>query len=179
VKILLLVLLATLLVGSAYTQQTEKIAIPAGVNYKYSSDNKIKAAKQLIEQDIADSTSYQLSSNSLIVGPMLWRRYQHVPTISQIKEGHVTFKLDPPLEGKLAQSLTDTRTVWAALRREVAGQPYTIRKATEQELQYYWAVISFDIEEPLLIIETQKHRYILNIIPKDMKLMWLDEAPAR
>jgi hypothetical protein len=44
-------------------------------------------------------------------------------------------------------------------------------------LQYYWAVISFDIDEPLLIVETSEHKYILNILKKDLKLMWLDEVP--
>jgi hypothetical protein len=41
----------------------------------------------------------------------------------------------------------------------------------------YWSVISFDIEEPLVIIETTQERYILNINPKTMKLIWLDQAP--
>lgn len=177
-KKLPLILLLALSAGRAYAQKTEKITIPAGVNYKYSSDSKINEAKKLIKQDLADSSSYQLSSSSLIIGPVLWRRYQDVPAIGQIQEGRVSFHLgQQTLAGKMSQSVVDTRTIWAVLRRELAGQPYTIRKANEQELQYYWAVISFDIEEPLLIIATEKHRYILNIVPKDMKLLWLDEAP--
>lgn len=171
-------LLLTLSVGRAYAQKTEQVTIPAGVNYKYTSASKIQEAKKLIKQDLADSSSYQLSGASLIIGPALWHRYQHIPAISQIKEGNATFHLgSQTLDGKLSQSVADTRTIWAVLRRELAGQPYTIRKATEKELQYYWAVISFDIEEPLLIIDARQHRYILNIVPKSMQLLWLDEVP--
>lgn len=175
VPFLLLLALST---GRAYAQKTEQVIIPAGVNYKYSSDSKIQEAKKLIKQDLTDSSSYQLSGASLIIGPALWHRYQHIPAISQIKEGHATFHLgSQTLDGKLSQRAADTQTIWAVLRREIAGQPYIIRKATEKELQYYWAVISFDIEEPLLIIDAGQHRYILNIVPKSMKLLWLDEAP--
>jgi hypothetical protein len=178
VKKIPFLLLLALSAGHAYAQKTEQVTIPAGVNYKYTCDSKIQEAKKLLKRDLADSSSYQLSGASLIIGPVLWHRYQHIPAISQIKEGHVTFHLGPQtLDGKLSQSETDTRTIWAVLRRELAGQPFTIRKATEKELQYYWAVISFDIEEPLLIVDAGKRRYLLNIVPKTMKLMWLDEIP--
>ncbi|KLT70319.1 hypothetical protein AB674_08025 [Flavobacterium sp. ABG] len=39
--------------------------------------------------------------------------------------------------------------------------------------------MSFDIDEPLLIIETKEHNYILNILKKKLKLLWLDEAPKK
>jgi len=84
---------------------------------------------------------------------------------------------DKKLSAKLTQDLEDSKRVWGELRREIAGKKFILRKARAKELQYYWAVISFDIDEPLVIVETDKESYILNISPKTMKLLWLDQAP--
>jgi hypothetical protein len=76
----------------------------------------------------------------------------------------------------MSQNVNDSKIMWDEFKKEVS-KDYTIRKANEDELKYYWSVISFDIDEPLLIIETKEHNYILNLLRKDLKLMWLDEAP--
>ena len=77
----------------------------------------------------------------------------------------------------MTQDISDKKKVWTEFRKEIYGHDYIIRKLKENELQYYWAIISFDIDEPLLIVETKDHKYILNILKDSMKLMWLDEAP--
>lgn len=158
--------------------EIEKITIPAGVAYKYCDPSIVAKAKQLITEDLQDSTKYSLSQSMLIVGPVLWRRFKEVPSIQKIEKGNVDFHFnDQMLKGKMAQSVKDSKTIWKAFRDDVNQEPFIIRKLNEKELGYYWAIISFDIDEPLLIVETKKHRYILNILKKDMKLMWLDEAP--
>lgn len=77
----------------------------------------------------------------------------------------------------MSQTLEESKIIWDEFRNEVS-QDYIIRKANEKELIYYWSVISFDIDEPLLIVETKNHNYILNFLKGNLKLMWLDEAPA-
>ena len=73
------------------------------------------------------------------------------------------------LEGKMSQDINDSKIIWNEFRKEIT-ENYIIRKANEQELRYYWSVISFDIDEPLLIVETKNHNYILNVLKKDLKL---------
>jgi len=98
--------------------------------------------------------------------------------LQEIEKGKVIFHVDNlELDGKMGQSLSDSKIIWDEFRKEIGQQEYIIRKANENELIYYWSVISFDIEEPLLIVETKDHNYILNILKDDLKLMWLDEAP--
>ena len=82
------------------------------------------------------------------------------------------------LDGNISQNINDSKIIWDEFKKEVA-QGYTIRKANEFELRYYWTVISFDIDEPLLIVETKHHNYILDLKKNDLKLMWLDEAPKQ
>ncbi|MDP1727634.1 MAG: hypothetical protein Q8M15_12695 [Bacteroidota bacterium] len=162
----------------SFGQNDEKITIPRGVVYKYCSKNLVEKAKKLISADITDSTQYKLSDNILIVGPVLWNRFKKIEVLENIKNGNTNFHVDKKiLTGKMTQDIEDTKIVWNELRKEINGQDFIIRKLNEKELVYYWSVISFDIDEPLLIVETKEHKYILNILKDKMKLMWLDEAP--
>jgi len=117
-------------------------------------------------------------NNILIVGPVLWTRFKHIETLNKIEGGNTSFHVDNAvLTGKMTQDVEDTKKVWAEFRKEIIGKKYIIRKLNEKELTYYWSIISFDIDEPLFIDETKEHKYILDILTDDLKLMWLDELP--
>lgn len=170
----IILLLLAFQVSSA--QKKETITIPKGIVYNYCEPKKIEQAKKLIEDNLSGKGHHILQDN-LIIGPVLWARYKDNQEIRKIEKGNVTFVVDDlNLDGKMSQSVKDSKIIWDEFRKEVGGD-YFIRKATEEELKYYWSVISFDIDEPLLIIETKEHNYILNLMKKDLKLMWLDEAP--
>ena len=174
----LLLLSCLLLFFNTVFAQSEKIKIPKGVTYNYAADSIVEQAKALIKQDLENNDSYMIADKLLIIGPQLWKRFGKIKSLKEIEGGNTIFIVDTlQLTGKMTQDIEDSRKVWAQLRKEIAGQPYTIRKLNEKELNYYWSVISFDIDEPLLVIETKKHRYILNLLKSNQKLMWLDEAP--
>ena len=159
--------------------QKETIPIPKGVVYNYASNEVIEKARQLITDNLSDSPDYTILQKTIIIGPQLWKRYKDNPKIQQIKEGKIQFHVDDMvLAGKMSQDLTDAQIIWDEFRKEVAND-FTIRKANTWELKYYWSVISFDIDEPLLIVATKEHNYILNLLKDDLKLMWLDEAPEQ
>ncbi len=175
-KYILTLLLSTIFI-ICYGQNIEEIKIPKGVTYNYCDAKTIEEAKKLISENISDETKFTLTQKLLIVGPQLWNRYKDIKRLNEIEGGNTTFHVDNlELKGKMTQDIEDTKKVWDEFRKEVKGE-YKIRKANEEELNYYWSVISFDIDEPLLIVETKEHNYILNISKKDLKLMWLDEAP--
>lgn len=169
-------LLSTLFI-ICYGQNIEEIIIPKGVTYNYCDAKTIEKAKKLISENLSDETKFTLIQNVLIVGPQLWNRYKDIKRLNEIEGGNTTFHVDNlEPKGKMTQDIKDAKKVWDEFRKEVKGE-YNIRKANEEELNYYWSVISFDIDEPLLIVENKEHNYILNILKKDLKLMWLDEAP--
>jgi hypothetical protein len=175
---LILSLLASLTFFVSFAQSEEKITIPKGIVYKYCDKKIVEKAKLLITENLNDSTKYELCDNMLIVGPVLWNRFKNIELLNKIENGNTTFNVDKKqYEGKMTQDVADTKKVWNELRKEVKGQKFVIRKLNERELQYYWAVISFDIDEPLLVVETSEHKYILNILKDSLKLMWLDEVP--
>lgn len=161
-----------------FSQDVEKIKIPKGVVYNYADADIVEKAKALITADIADKSKYEISGKILIVGPQLWKRFQKIKPLKEIKGGNTTFMVDgAQLKGKMTQNVEDSKKIWDQFLKEIENQDFIIRKANEKELKYYWSVISFDIDEPLLILDTNNRKYILNLSPKDMKLMWLDEAP--
>jgi hypothetical protein len=166
---------------ASYGQQSEQIEIPKGIVYKYADSLINEKAKTLIRAELSDSAIYTLNKGILFIGPVIWSRYKKVEALAKIKQGNLQIKgyKNEMSEGKLIQRQEDFKLVWDHLRSEVTGKTYKLRKATPAELKYYWSVISFDIEEPLLIIETPEHNYILNLSAKDFTLAWLDEAPKQ
>lgn len=164
-------------INISFAQETETIKIPKGVVYNYCSTKVVEKAKKLITDNLSSDNDYKILQSTLIIGPELWKRFKDNKRIQQIEKGKVQFHVDDLiLEGKMSQDINDAKIIWDELKSEIA-QDFKIRKANEEELRYYWSVISFDIEEPLLIVETKEHNYILNLLKKDIKLMWLDEAP--
>jgi len=172
-----ILLFLILITNFTFSQESETITIPRGVVYKYANNKIIEKAKKLINDNLSENPNYKLLQANLIIGPELWKRYKDNKNIQNIEKGKVRFHVDNlELDGKMSQDVNDSKVIWNEFRKEV-GENFKIRKANENELKYYWSVISFDIEEPLLIIETENHNYILNLLKKDLKLFWLDEAP--
>lgn len=171
------ILLLIFTINISFAQKTETINIPKGIVYNYCDNKVVEKAKKLIADNLSNNSDYKLLQNNLIVGPELWKSFKDNEKIQKIKEGKVQFHVDDLiLDGKMSQDINDSKIIWDEFKN-VVSQDYKIRKANEFELKYYWSVISFDIDEPLLIIETKEHNYILNLLKKDLKLMWLDEAP--
>jgi hypothetical protein len=155
------------------------VDIPKGVVYKYCDSSTYEKAKSLIKEELSGSPKYSLNNGIVFIGPVLWSRYEKINALHNIKGGNMTilgYKKETS-SGKMTQTEDDFKLVWDHLREEINDQDFNLRKATFLELKYYWSVISFDIDEPLIIIETKEHNYIFNLSPKDFKLVWLDEAP--
>jgi hypothetical protein len=174
-KTILCVLLA-IATSQIYAQQIE---IPKGIVYKYCDSATFEKAKSEIALELGAAPTYSIFTGLLFTGPVLWTRLGKLPELNAIKGGNITItgwdKTKP--SAKMLQNNDDFKLVWNHLRTEIGNNPYKMRKATPAELKYYWAVISFDIEEPLIIVETASHNYIMNLSAKDFKLVWLDEAP--
>ncbi len=171
-------LLLALITSTAFAQQTHTVQVPQGVTYNYCDDATLEKAKVLIRQELTETPTYAMNSFITFIGPVLWKRFQKIGTLSKIEGGNMTLLVDKEkLQGKMTQSEEDSKLVWDALRKEIGKDKFELRTANPKELAYYWSVISFDIDEPLIIVETKAHNYILNLTPKDLKLVWLDEAP--
>ncbi|RXM40515.1 hypothetical protein BOQ62_06050 [Chryseobacterium sp. CH21] len=175
IKILLLLLFIVNLVKA---QITEKITIPSGVVYLYADDKTNEKVKKSLTESLQNATNYDILGDNLMIGPTLWKQFKNIEILHSIPD-NVTFHIDEmEVEGKVSRKLDDSKKIWNEFKKEISGN-YQIRKANEDELKYYWSTISFDIEEPLFILQTENHRYILNFLKKNQKLLWLDEFPYK
>jgi hypothetical protein len=172
----ILIFILALIANFVIAQNIEKITIPKGVVYNYCENSIIEEAKKLIKENLTNENDYSLLQANLIVGPTLWKTFKNVESLQEVGTDAVFHIDDLEVSGKMCQDLNDTKKMWNELKKEISAN-FKIRKANQDELAYYWATIPFDIDEPLLIVETENHNYILNILPKDLKLMWLDEFP--
>jgi hypothetical protein len=157
-------------------QTTEKIKTPKHVVYTYATDEINQIAKKLIAESLSQKDNFKLIDQPLIIGPTLWKRFKEMDALNEIS-GNVVFHIDDmKFDGKMSQTIGDSQKIWNAFRNEIS-ENYEIRKLKEDELIYYWATISFDIEEPLLAIDTKNRIYLLNFEKESMKLFWIDEFP--
>ena len=173
-----LIFILCLMINFAFAQNIEKIKIPQGVVYNYCTDDLNNEAIKNIKSCLGQNDNYSIIQANLTIGNQLWSRFRNIETLKAIKTGKkVIFHIDnTEVEGKMYENTEDSKLVWNELRKEIT-ENYVIRKANEVELKYYWSTIAFDIEEPLFILETQKHNYILNLSKNELKLYWLDELP--
>ena len=178
-KLLLSILLSSAWICSK-AQDIDSVVVPRGIAYKYCSASIFEEAKTLVAKEISDSAAYALNDGILVIGPVLWSRYKKLPSFQKLSGGNVNIIFNNEnLPAKITQDEGSFRKVWDEFRKEVSDSNLVLRKATSKEIQYYWSVISFDIEEPLLIAETRERRFILNISPGNLKLLWLDEVPKK
>jgi hypothetical protein len=161
------------------------IDIPDGISYKYSNEKTNKAAELLMRKELTDPSSTALYDKFVSIGPNLWASWKSDSLVATIVGN---LELHKPvlnargektgvdvLKGRFIQDKADFQKAWRHLVNEIGKSPLTFRKLSKDELKYYWSVISFDIEEPIFVMQTQQRRYIVNISPKTLKLIWLDE----
>jgi hypothetical protein len=142
----------------------------------------------LLQELNAATVTYTLFEGSVIMGPRLWKRYKKIEAIGKIKNGNVQFHVPgissstkkdtlEILDGKLIQEKADFKTVWQQVVTDATQQPLVIRKATAKELSYYWAIINFDIDEPLFVVEMSNFNLLTQFVDKKPVLFWLEEMP--
>jgi hypothetical protein len=160
-----------------------KLEIPAGVKYKLASDDVNTAARALLEKALAGDKSAlkQFLSDAVTCGPMLWQALNPGAAPVLLNAKPVTMVVTTPVavakEGRALVSDEARQTFWLALTGKYpALASAKVRKATANEISYYWATIPFDIEEPFFAIETGSEIFIAQITHDKSKtsLFWID-----
>jgi hypothetical protein len=52
---------------------------------------------------------------------------------------------------------------------------FTVRKAGFEELALIWALVPFDIEEPLFVAESKRYRFLAAFVKDGSSVMWIDD----
>jgi hypothetical protein len=159
--------------------------IPEGVRYKKSSDEVNQKAKSILEDALgskAESTNIEtIAGDAFACGPLLWDAIKSGAG-KELKEANklvLVMGANPPVqkEGRGIRTPEEKHAFWKLfIERVKQNNPVVVRKAEASEIQYYWATISFDIEEPLYIADFGKQKVLVNFIVKNgkPKIFWMD-----
>ncbi|MFA7231860.1 MAG: hypothetical protein WC071_11375 [Victivallaceae bacterium] len=188
-KHLLFVLTVFCLITAILADDIQKI--PQGVRYKETTDEINNAAKSLalsrFSADTRNEDILSLFGPMLICGPGLWRNIKMDRAVSKLDKGKAQFQVPvlasdgtiqriDKLEGKLFQSPDEILVFWKAFSQRIDFSNLKARKLNENELRIFWAMIPFNITEPLFILESKKNKVLVVFTsPEKLKIMWIDD----
>ena len=161
---------------SSFTALSQTAQQHNKLKYKSTDEKTNEHAKKVLSKELTkDSTTYALFDKILYIGPNLWKRYNSIESLKKIEGGNVQFRVrsnnaTTTLPGKLIQSKSDFKTIWSHLLKEINSSKLAFRKLNKDELEYYWAVIFYDIEEPVFIVEAGKFKYLIQLIKNNFKI---------
>jgi hypothetical protein len=163
--------------------------VPPGVRYKTAPHAVNLAAKQKLEHALRKSEGKRnlgaILGDTVMCGPFLWERIKNAPGIDQVGLAS-TFAIpgDPKngpkilqrLEGRTFRSAAEVASLERALyARFVFDDEFTVRKAGFEELALIWAMVPFDLEEPLFVAESKRYRFLAAFVQDGSRVMWIDD----
>ncbi|MCR6722093.1 MAG: hypothetical protein NVV59_17805 [Chitinophagaceae bacterium] len=178
--------LLILLFGLFSFASAQTVLVPEGVVYKPTSDVNNEKAKLILTEAISNNKPDSLFNGICYIGPILWRRYQKIDSLNVIKGGNIQFNVPiqnesngitttHKMSGKLIQTSNDFKKIWTQVFADLTGS-LTFRKLSPSQLRYYWAVIFYDIQEPVFIVDNGTTKLLLQIVPRTYKILWIDEV---
>ncbi len=77
-------------------------------------------------------------------------------------------------EGALFQTDQELVAFSTAMERYLGdGGPYTLRKPNAEELRIYWAMIPFDITEPIFVADNAEHKLLMQFGEDGKHIFWI------
>ena|SRR2546421_3554234 len=163
-----LFLIAVVLVAARTSAQQ----IPARVKYHRASEVVNAAAAKRVRLVLAGKLTpdqlTRMSTKVLIVGPGLWDTFKKFTKFDKNTGIPVTFYVPysngvQKREGRGMKTPAQQRAFWAMFLDTLAVDAYQIRKANAKELDYYWTLISYEIQEPLFVAQFNRIRLLFDM----------------
>jgi hypothetical protein len=161
-----------------------------GLRYKKASKRinnlALNRLRQVLVAPIEVKLSTEAFADKVICGPFLWRKVKSLDGMKVMKRGEVVIHVplkregvaphEQRLLGRLFQTAPEIHMFFRALRKVVGrDETFKVRPPTKRELRIYWAMVPYDIEEPIFILETKAHTFIIDFIAGKDKIFWVDD----
>lgn len=151
--------------------------IPEGINYKFGSSQLLKQAKETLKQELKNP-DYVLFEKYVYCGPKLWKIYSKISLLNSIQKGNITFRVFENgqyvnKKGKLIQTQSDFKKIWDQIIIDFNTTDLLIRKLQPNELTQFWAIISYDIVEPIYVLEGKEFNLIIDLSEK-IKILFVE-----
>jgi hypothetical protein len=170
----------------------DTVVVPDGIQYKPTSDRVNQEARKVLTRLFSTNATEgvvlaSFQTNFVICGPGLWLDIKNDAAVSRVNTGVTNFQVPvldnvgkisrmDKLEGKLFQSKDEVMIFWKAFTKRTDFTGLKIRHLNQEELRIYWAMIPYDITEPVFILESSKHK-VLTVFtsPDKLKILWMDD----
>jgi len=178
-ELLLLSFFASCLTIGCYSagQGTLKRTGENRIVYKPASEALNDSASALLKELVTSKnyTTNPLIRRNILCGPYLWKKIKNMETFQNAKGAQVKgFSDGIMLESKVLWD-EKVRSLLEYCFSELDESSLIIRKLNESEIRVYWAYISFDIEEPIFMIEAGKKKYVVDFATDTLGLFWFDD----
>ncbi len=158
--------------------------VPPGVTYKKASPEVNEKSRAALEQALKGATiPVSFLRDVISCGPILWNDLKTDQDSLSKDSTPVTMMLSVPepvqAEGRGFRTQDQRERFWKLVLDQYPElRKGVVRPAKAKEIQFYWATIPFDIEEPFFAIETAHSVFIANLkIERDTPvLFWLDRV---
>jgi hypothetical protein len=157
------------------------IKIPHGIRYKKASP-EVNGKAQALIQDCFKSQPYRLEAlfgSHILCGPKPWADLKtHVALKGmEITSLHIQMPVSEGrmqlLQGALFKTPEEVAAFCCAMQDYLkSSDTYTVRRPTGKELEIYWALIFYDITEPIFVAENEDHVILLDF-GDELKVLWI------
>jgi hypothetical protein len=163
----------------------QQMIIPSGIRYEKTTPELNRKAIDTLANAFITSEGKIKSGNLLYeivtCGPGLWRKVKDDAQVKKITADLVTLQAvtgngTRMMTGKLFKGKEQVQVFWQAfLKQYKFDNQATIRRPTSKELQLYWAMIPYDIPEPLFIVQSATATILAQFDKKTVRIGWIDD----
>lgn len=148
--------------------------IPKGVRYKRASEELNALARSKLESALAsDKMPSEFFGSVTVIGPMLWKALRPSADKTLLDAKQVVLMVPGPgtmAEGKRILTEEERAAFWKLFHQQYGkSKDVKVRTANAEEISFYWATIPFDIDEPFLVIEAGRDRFVVDFTVTDGK----------
>lgn len=167
------------------TQQEPFIPPPDANWYKRATEEINQRAKSKLERALSakatDTTIETLFAEGVVCGPLLWEALRDQAGKELQEALQTNFIMTMPRritkEGRTFLKPEQKRLFWNIFMENIkSNNSIGVRRATKPEIDYYWSTISFNIEEPLYVVDIGNRRVLFNFLVEngEPKVFWMD-----
>ena len=162
----------------AFSVYSQALDIPKGVVYHKASKVINEQAKKRLEVAFENVNSSDIFETTVMIGPNMWAKFQKSQYAFKNDEGiDLNFKIPFGKEivtrkGRIIMKQPDFFKLWNYISTNLKN--YKIRTPSKTEIEYYWFIIAYDIEEPIYVVESSKMKILFNFNPTNNKLIFVE-----
>ncbi len=153
--------------------------IPPGIRYIKAPDELNMKVQKKLEQ-VFSQTPVKLDDlfgPRIVCGPIPWNQFKGQEPFRNLKIAKVDFVLggQQSLEGAFFQTGDQISAFCRAMEKYLGPGPFKIRKPNADELKIYWAMIPYDITEPIFVADNKDHKLLTHFTDDTKTLIWIGD----